>query len=70
MLSIMRIRARVRLAGNSLRVAIPNDAAKAHVIVEGQVDELEVVRKVSLKEFLGSAKFRNSAQEMKDEDRK
>ena len=69
MTSYMKVRATVRRFGNSLGVVIPTDEAERQGIAAGDEVELEVERKVNLKELFGSLKFSKTAQEMKDEDR-
>jgi len=66
----MKVRATVRRFGNSLGVVIPTDEAEKHGIRAGDEVELEVEKRVNLKELFGSMKFSKSAQEMKDEDRR
>lgn len=70
MTSNMKVRATVRRFGNSLGVVIPNEEAERQGIAAGDEVELEVQRRVNLKELFGSVRFSKSAQEMKDEDRK
>lgn len=65
----MKVTARVTRTGNSLSILIPADEVKTHQIKEGDVVEIEIVKKANIKDLFGSVKFRKSAQEMKDEDR-
>ncbi len=66
----MKVTARVRRVGNSLSIVIPAEEARVQKISEGDVVEIEIEKKVNLKDLFGSVKFSKSAQEMKDEDRK
>ncbi|MDG6922897.1 MAG: AbrB/MazE/SpoVT family DNA-binding domain-containing protein [Nitrososphaerota archaeon] len=66
----MKVTTRVRRVGNSLSIVIPADEAKAHRIAEGDVVEIEIEKKINIKDLFGSVKFSKTAQEMKDEDRK
>ena len=66
----LKVTSRVRRVGNSLSIVIPAKEAKAQKISEGDVVEVEIQRKVNIKDLFGSVKFSKSAQEMKDEDRK
>lgn len=65
----MKVTAQVTRTGNSLSILIPADEVKTHQIKEGDVVEIEIVKKANIKDLFGSVKFRKSAQEMKDEDR-
>lgn len=65
----MRVQGRVRRIGNSLGVVIPSDEVERHGISEGDLVELEVERKVNLKQFFGSLKFSKGTQQMKEEAR-
>ena len=67
---LMKVIARVRRVGNSLSIVIPAEEAKVQKIAEGDVVEIEIEKKVNLKDLFGSVKFSKSAQEMKDEDRR
>ncbi len=66
----MRISARVRRIGNSLGIIIPKHEVVNERIEEGDLVEVEVLRRTSLKEMFGSVKFRKTAQELKDETRR
>ena len=66
----MQVTARVRRVGNSLSIAIPAGEARAQRISEGDVVEIEIRKKINIKDLFGSVEFRKSAQEMKDEDKK
>jgi antitoxin component of MazEF toxin-antitoxin module len=66
----MKVTSRVRRVGNSLTIVIPADEAKAQKISEGDIIEVDIRRKVNIKDLFGSVKFSKSSQEMKDEDRK
>ena len=66
----MKVTSRVRRVGNSLTIVIPADEAKAQKISEGDIVEVDIQRKVNIKDLFGSVKFSKSAQEMKDEDRR
>ncbi len=66
----MRISARVRRIGNSLGIIIPKQEVVDEKIEEGDLVEVEVLRRTSLKEMFGSVKFRKTAQELKDETRR
>jgi antitoxin component of MazEF toxin-antitoxin module len=65
----MKVTSRVRRVGNSLTIVIPADEAKAQKISEGDIVEVDIQRKVNIKDIFGSVKFSKTAQEMKDEDR-
>ena len=65
----MRVRGVVRRIGNSLGLIIPSEEVERHKIREGDVVELEVEKRASLREIFGSLKFPKSSQEMKDEAR-
>lgn len=66
----MKIISKVRRVGNSLSVVIPAEEARSQQINEGDVVQIEIERKVNIKDLFGSVKFNRSAQEMKDEDRR
>ncbi|MGH9879386.1 MAG: AbrB/MazE/SpoVT family DNA-binding domain-containing protein [Nitrososphaerales archaeon] len=66
----MRISARVRRIGNSLGIIIPKQEVHDEKIEEGDLVEVEVLRRTSLREMFGSVKFRKTAQELKDETRR
>lgn len=66
----MTVASRVRRVGNSLSIVIPADEVKAQKISEGDIIEVDIRRKVNIKNLFGSVKFSKSAQAMKDEDRK
>lgn len=63
----MRTNARIRRIGNSLGIIIPREEVDRKKLKEGDLVEVEVLRRVSTKEMFGSIKFRKTAQEMKDE---
>ena len=65
-----KIISKVRRIGNSLAVVIPAEQANAQQIKEGDVIQLEIQRRVNLKDLFGSVKFSRSSQEMKNEDRR
>jgi len=66
----MKVSARVRKIGNSLGIIIPREEVDMGKIKEGDLVEVEVLRRINLKEIFGSAKFRKTAQELKDEMRR
>ena len=66
----MKVTSKVRRVGNSLSIVIPAEDAKAQQIREGDVVQVEIQRKVNIKDLFGSVKFSKTAQEIKDEDRK
>lgn len=66
----MRTNARIRRIGNSLGIIIPREEVNRKKLKEGDLVEVEVLRRVSMKEMFGSIKFRKTAQEMKNELRK
>jgi len=66
---ILRVRGVVRRIGNSLGLIIPWEEVQKHKIKEGDVVELEVERRVNLREMFGAFEFSKSSQEMKDEAR-
>ena len=63
----MKVSARIRRIGNSLGIIIPRDEVDKRNIKEGDLVEVEVLRRINLKEMFGSVKFRKTAQELKDE---
>lgn len=65
----MRVRGRIRRIGNSLGIIVPKEEVRRHGIAEGDMVELEIERKVDLKEMFGSLKFRTTTQGMKEEAR-
>jgi antitoxin component of MazEF toxin-antitoxin module len=65
----MRVQSRVRRIGNSLGIVIPSDEVERHGISEGDLVELEVERKINLKQSFGSLKFSKGTQQMKEEAR-
>ena len=65
----MRVRGVVRRIGNSPGLIIPWEEVQKHKIKEGDVVELEVERRVNLREMFGAFEFSKSSQEMKDEAR-
>jgi len=66
----MKVGTRVRRIGNSLGIIIPKEEADKGKIKEGDVVEIELIRRIDLKEMFGSVKFRKTAQELKDEMRR
>ncbi len=66
----MKTVSKVRRIGNSLSITIPAEEAKSRHIREGDIVEVEIRRKVNIKDLFGSVKFSKSSQEMKDEDRR
>ena len=66
---ILRVRGVVRRIGNSLGLIIPWEEVQKHKIKEGDVVELEVERRVNLREMFGAFEFSKSSQEMKDQAR-
>jgi putative addiction module antidote len=65
----MTITAKIRKIGNSLGLIIPKEEVSRKKLKEGDVVEIEVLRRTHMKEMFGSIKFRRSAQELKDEAR-
>ena len=65
-----KIISKVRRVGNSLTVIIPSEEARAQHISEGDVVQIEIERRVNIKDLFGTVKFSKSSQEMKDEDRR
>ena len=65
-----KIISKVRRVGNSLTVVIPAEEAKARQINEGDVVQIEIQRKVNIRDLFGSVRFSKTSQEMKEEDRK
>ena len=63
----MKVSARIRKIGNSLGIIIPREEVDMGKIKEGDLVEVEVLRRINLKEMFGSMKFRKTAQELKDE---
>ena len=66
----MRVTTRVRRVGNSLSIVIPAEEARAQRIAEGDMVQIEIKKRINIKDLFGSVKFKKSAQEMKDEDKK
>ena len=66
----MKVSARIRRIGNSLGIIIPREEVDMGKIKEGDLVEVEVLRRINLKEMFGSVKFRKTAQELKDEMRR
>src|SRR5256885_2127317 len=66
---ILRVRGVVRRIGNSPGLIIPGEEVQKHKVKEGDVVELEVERRVNLREMFGAFEFSKSSQEMKDEAR-
>ncbi len=65
----MRVHGIVRRIGNSLGLIIPSEEVERHQLKEGDVVELEVEKRVNLREMFGTLQFPKSTQEMKDEAR-
>jgi len=65
----MKVSARVRRIGNSLGIIIPKEEASRKKLKEGDIVEIELLRRTHMKEMFGSVKFRRTAQELKDESR-
>ncbi len=65
----MRVHGIVRRIGNSLGLIIPSEEVERHKLKEGDVVELEVEKRVNLREMFGTLQFPKSTQEMKDEAR-
>ena len=65
----MKVSARIRKIGNSLGIIIPTEEASRKNLKEGDLVEIEVLRRTRMKEMFGSIKFRRSVQELKDESR-
>ena len=57
----------VKRIGNSLGVLIPKGMVEKTGIREGDTVEIEVTRRVNLREMFGAVKFSKSSQELKDE---
>jgi len=57
----------VKRIGNSLGVLIPKEMVEKTGIREGDTVEIEVTRRVNLREMFGAVKFSKSSQELKDE---
>jgi antitoxin component of MazEF toxin-antitoxin module len=66
----MKVISKVRRVGNSLSIIIPAEEARSQKINEGDVVQIEIQRKVNIRDLFGSVKFSKSSQQMKDEDRK
>ena len=69
MTSDMKVTAVVRRFGNSLGVVIPSEEASKSGLKPGDSVELEIMRRVNLRDLFGSMKFSKTAQQIKDEDR-
>ncbi len=65
----MQVTARVRRVGNSLSIVIPAEKARAERITEGDVVQVEILKKVNIRELFGSLKSRKSSQTAKNEAR-
>lgn len=63
----MQVTARVRRVGNSLSIVIPAHKAKVGRIVEGDVVQVEIQKKVNIQELFGSLKTRKDSQTAKNE---
>ena len=63
----MQVTPRVRRVGNSLSIVIPARKAKAEKIVEGDIVQIEIQRKVRIEDLFGSLKSRKSSQRAKEE---
>ncbi len=61
---------RVRKIGNSLGVIFPKDLVKEKRLRENEKIFISVAKKGDLSKIFGSLKFKESAQEIKDELRK
>jgi antitoxin component of MazEF toxin-antitoxin module len=66
---MLEVTAKVRRVGNSLSIVIPAEKAKTEKIVEGDIVQVEIKRKISIDELYGSLKSRKSSQTAKDEAR-
>jgi antitoxin component of MazEF toxin-antitoxin module len=66
----MRVRGRIRRIGNSLGVVIQSEAAKSGGLSVGDEVELEVTRRVAVKELFGALRFAKSSQRIKNESRR
>lgn len=66
----MRVKATVRRFGESLGVVIPSEEVARQGLTEGDSVEVVVEKRTNLRELFGSAKFRKSAQETKDDSRR
>jgi hypothetical protein len=49
---------------------IPAEEARAQHIAEGDLVQIEIQKKINIKDLFGSVKLQKSAQEMKNEDKK
>jgi len=60
---------KVRKWGNSLGVVLPNEIVKKNGLKEGSVIEVFIPQKskISLEKVFGTAKFKKSTQQLKDE---
>jgi len=65
----MKVTAKIRRIGNSLGLIIPKEEVSRKKLKEGDVVEIEVLRRTHMKEMFGSIKFKRSSQELKDEAR-
>jgi len=61
------LQAVVKRIGNSLGVLIPREVVERTGIREGDTVEIEVTRRVNLREMFGAVRFSKSSQELKDE---
>jgi antitoxin component of MazEF toxin-antitoxin module len=61
------LQAVVKRIGNSLGVLIPKEVVERTGIREGDSVEIQLTRKVNLREMFGAVKFSKSSQELKDE---
>ncbi len=67
MSSMAGLQAVVKRIGNSLGVLIPREVVERTGIREGDTVEIEVTRRVNLREMFGAVRFSKSSQELKDE---
>jgi len=65
--SMAGLQAVVKRIGNSLGVLIPKEVVERTGIREGDSVEIQLTRKVNLREMFGAASFTKSSQELKDE---
>jgi antitoxin component of MazEF toxin-antitoxin module len=63
----MQVTAKVRRVGNSLSIVIPAEKARVERIEEGDVVQVDIQKKVNVKELFGSLKSRKSSQAAKDD---
>jgi len=63
----MQVTAKVRRVGNSLSIVIPAEKARIERIEEGDVVQVDILKKVNIQDLFGSLKSSKSTQAAKNE---